>query len=992
VQAAQSPIPWASPPATPCYTPRLGGLPSGGVNSPLNNNYNYVPAQTSMHTPGGYAGYYGLPASPSSHRKQQDAPHGRIQQLQKQPNPRRILSPVRQQQLPQHMMAQLPSPGRLNNAPFSRHRSSPSGAQHSLIDSVKDMNGNTVYVCNKGVVVGKRKKRYIRLRWGDGTKGHKARWVGFAPTSWSFKQDRPVPHDPLLLGFFVKPNLCENRAKSKKPGTGWVTLSIDCDRRAVKATLDGWTLGKVYIPTWLLGRVMRPVAVAEAGVHVTFDPKTESGCEKVLRAGFRPWDSICDPELQKLRCSRTGVNFVTEVLGMNLHVCLDHLSNVIQVLGLDSGYVSYSAIEAGFVKPNQEVIPLVINDHHAYRVKERKLWDLFYADERVPLDYLSERINALVLKIYASKQIRDKLLFNNCLTKLCHLRHILYYLAKENYEVITDANARVKWFTGNSQTSGSHRFFTPDLGKLLVCLAVSDYEWEDIAIPFFLETLHRTIPFAAKLQKNFGSREAGLAEMFKSVMASGKISTMVVYVQIFVKILKPNFEDLDSVTLERLSAEELCCGVAGLSKEFQIIEYERSSRKDEIKKAIIRRDWEHDFSPSQWEIIQEVLDDPLRLRAMLSRARMMSFLHGTCGLPTYEMKQDIDNAYESASNVKNWKSLLNLFHIGYPGDAKMKELMWRCIKMSKLKQYLPQNFSEPVAYNTVEDACARELLTLSQGPRGLELLRRQGREETKWPKEVLPKDLTRKEESQPPPVEEVTAPAPDIAIPVPKRGLFNFPLSPQAEEFNPSATGSNSQSQQSGQNGHGQFNPSPRFAPATYLFNPSVYPVVVTPRVNNNFAVSPRVSNQMSFPASSYQAEELESNNPTTDNVKKDENKTAEVCGLDVVKALSPEESDTSSATKPSGPPAAECTPRSKLLGKFSFARSLINTTDQENKTKEPESHLGFNAVEESNDKEVLEFKLGKTDEKKGNWEPQTQQAGVTAEDVTSEDPAERVE
>merc|ERR1719193_487584 len=136
------------------------------------------------------------------------------------------------------------------------------------------------------------KKRYIRLRWGDGTKGHKARWVGFAPTSWSFKQDRPVPHDPLLLGFFVKPNLCENRAKSKKPGTGWVTLSIDCDRRAVKATLDGWTLGKVYIPTWLLGRVMRPVAVAEPGVHVTFDLKTESGCEKVLRAGFRPWDTI----------------------------------------------------------------------------------------------------------------------------------------------------------------------------------------------------------------------------------------------------------------------------------------------------------------------------------------------------------------------------------------------------------------------------------------------------------------------------------------------------------------------------------------------------------------------------------------------------------------------------------------------------------------------------------------------------------------------------
>jgi len=961
----QPQIPWASLFPSPCLPPsRMGGLPNSGINTSINNSYNYMPSQNPMQSPsGGYTRFYGLPAVPNNHQKQKGVSQGRLQTLQK-PNSRRMLSSTRAQQ--QHMMAQLPSPGRINPT-FSRHRNH--RMQHpSLVESVQDMNGNIVYVCNKGVVVGKRKKRYIRLRWGDGTKGHKARWVGFAPTSWTFKQNRPVPHDPLLLGFFVKPNLCENRAKSKKPGTGWVTLSIDCDRRAVKATLDGWTLGKVYIPTWLLGRVMRPVAVAEAGVHVTFDLKTESGCEKVLRAGFRPWDSICDTELQKLRCSRTGVNFVSGVLGMNLHVCLDQHSNVIQVLGLDSGYVSYSAIEAGLVKPNQEVIPLVINDHHAYRVKERKLWELFYADERVPLDYLSERMNALVLKIHFAKQHREKALFNNCLTKLCHLRHILYYLAKENYEVIADANARVKWFMGNTHDSGSHRFFTPDLGKLLVCLAVSDYELEDIAIPFFLETLHRTIPFAVKLQKNFGSRDAGLSEMFKSVMASGKISTMALYVQIFVKILKPNFEDLDSVTLERLSAEELCCGVAGLSKEFQVIEYERSSRKDEIKKSIIRRDWEHDFSPSQWGIIQEVFDDPLRLRAMLSRARMMSLLHGTCGLPTHEMKQDIDNAFERASNVKDWKGLLNIFHIGYPGDAKMKELMWRCIKMSKLKQYLSQSFSEPAAYDNVESACARELLSLNQGPRGLELLRRQGREPTVWSKEVLPTDLTTKKEESPPPA-EVTSPDPTKKPSKPER--FSFPLSPQAEEFSPASSKKNPKNKDD----QGQLNENQRFAPATYLFNPSAYPVVMPSAVNNSFVGSSQVAPQISFPVPSYQVEPTKPSDDST--AEKKENETPEVIVLGGENKEDSTKADVKVPDVDKLEEARECTPRSKLLGKFSFARTLIDTTDEKEKTHKDESILSFSAHDnESNDK-VLEFKLGKIEEKKGDRKPQTFQSSA---------------
>merc|ERR1719419_114899 len=61
---------WASV-QSPCFTsPRLGGLPNSGINTSINNNFNFLQSPTSMHQPGGYTGYYGVPSVTNNHQKQ----------------------------------------------------------------------------------------------------------------------------------------------------------------------------------------------------------------------------------------------------------------------------------------------------------------------------------------------------------------------------------------------------------------------------------------------------------------------------------------------------------------------------------------------------------------------------------------------------------------------------------------------------------------------------------------------------------------------------------------------------------------------------------------------------------------------------------------------------------------------------------------------------------------------------------------------------------
>jgi len=128
--------------------------------------------------------------------------------------------------------------------------------------------------------------------------------------------------------------------------------------------------------------------------------------------------------------------------------------------------------------------------------------------------------------------------------------------------------------------------------------------------------------------------------------------------------------------------------------------------------------------------------------------------------------------------------------------------------------------------------------------------------------------------------------------------------------------------------------------------------------------------------------------------LRKKQTKKVDVVGLEVMKDPVPLDSkvpDTASMGKPSNSSGAEGSSSSKHLGKFSFARSHINTTDQENKIDEQETHLNFCANEENSEK-VLEFKLEKKEENKLNFKPQTQQADLAVEEVTKKDPGAQIE
>merc|ERR1719150_1668514 len=115
----------------------------------------------------------------------------------------------------------------------------------------------------------------------------------------------------------------------------------------------------------------------------------------------------------------------------------------------------------GLANVGHELIPLVINDQHAFRCQERGLWDLFYADGRKPLDYLVERMGATMRKIFEAKQRRRRREYNAAMAKLAHFRHILFFLACRDISVVEDANSRVRWFLMNNSTAGTHKELTP---------------------------------------------------------------------------------------------------------------------------------------------------------------------------------------------------------------------------------------------------------------------------------------------------------------------------------------------------------------------------------------------------------------------------------------------------------------------------------------------------------------------------------------------------
>lgn len=145
-----------------------------------------------------------------------------------------------------------------------------------------------------------------------------------------------------------------------------------------------------------------------------------------------------------------------------------------------------------------------------------------------------------------------------------------------------------------------------------------------------------------------------------------------------------------------------------------------------------------EFTPEQWHLIEGVLDNPLRLRGMLNRSRMIAECHGSCGLPTPEMFEAIDEAHDLGRTVESFKEYLECFNISYPGDSDMFSIVKKAILMATRKGYIDPTISPAGAYVAEESKLlsARQALSLNQAGSGI--LNRQGRSEPVFLKEVLP--------------------------------------------------------------------------------------------------------------------------------------------------------------------------------------------------------------------------------------------------------------
>lgn len=268
----------------------------------------------------------------------------------------------------------------------------------------------------------------------------------------------------------------------------------------------------------------------------------------------------------------------------------------------------------------------------------------------------------------------------------------------------------------------------------------------------------------------------------------------------------------------------------------------------------------------------------------------------------------------------------------------MSEVLARCARMSQLKGYLRTDI--PIG-RVVPKPCARELIGLNQGPRGLDLLRRQGREEPQWEAEVVPEPKEPEEDELPSDgsvevggrnaaMEEM----PRISIPKFKGQTNNFSGSPTAVH-SPSGTSPPPQPHYSPHSGALS---SPGYAPAAYLFNPAMYPMVVTPRLNSlPGQLSPPMSTQMIFPSpssnrsmNSMDGKQRIPDVPDIASWQKDNSGRFQEAFTEHARANSRGQSFSQTQVsdvvpvEPGVNDRNDQTPRGQFLGKFSFARNSI--------------------------------------------------------------------
>jgi len=163
-----------------------------------------------------------------------------------------------------------------------------------------------------------------------------------------------------------------------------------------------------------------------------------------------------------------------------------------------------------------EYIPLVLSKSHARRSEKLMMKHMIKLagkdDDEAILSAACSLMNSCIVGImkekgeirmhHSEKALEGYCRFHQLLLHLCKLRPNLKAIAERNIDrFINDFRSR-------------HKKKTPDLGKLLVQLSLTDkYSWEDINEPLFEETLTRNVLWSTKdnplLRFDYDSREFG---------------------------------------------------------------------------------------------------------------------------------------------------------------------------------------------------------------------------------------------------------------------------------------------------------------------------------------------------------------------------------------------------------------------------------------------------------------------------------------------------
>ena len=206
--------------------------------------------------------------------------------------------------------------------------------------------------------------------------------------------------------------------------------------------------------------------------------------------------------------------------GDNNRVIVSSQYDIVSLEGYNNGnYTSNKSYPVGvWGEPISHFLPLVINREHINRNRKELAHRLNllnktgltnvpswykpnYFDQQIKknkmlgyADLLIEMMNNIVVQLVNNEEVDPKkgvkLQFcEKALIGYCSFHHILLYLCKYNNKIKTFANSMIESFNNK----GHIKSYCKDLGKLLIYLMISDYDWKKIAKTFILECFTRNV-------------------------------------------------------------------------------------------------------------------------------------------------------------------------------------------------------------------------------------------------------------------------------------------------------------------------------------------------------------------------------------------------------------------------------------------------------------------------------------------------------------------